>query len=68
MHKLKIAFGFGLFIVGVVGTLLPVIPGVPIMIAGFALMGADHPLVRNLKARQKRWFDRKKPAGRNFEP
>jgi uncharacterized protein YqgC (DUF456 family) len=34
MQKLKIAFGFVLFIVGVIGTLLPVIPGVPIMIAG----------------------------------
>lgn len=59
-QKLKVLCGLFLFVVGVAGLLLPVVPGVPIILAGFALMGADHPLVRNLKQRLKNWTDRNK--------
>jgi uncharacterized protein YqgC (DUF456 family) len=51
LQKLKVILGVALCVVGLAGTLVPIIPGVPILLAGLALMGADHPLVRGLKAR-----------------
>jgi len=51
LQKIKVILGIALCAVGVAGTLVPIIPGVPILLAGLALMGADHPLVRSLKDR-----------------
>lgn len=56
-HKIKIVLGLALCVVGVAGTLVPVIPGVPIMLAGVALIGTDHWLVVNLRNWLKRWRD-----------
>lgn len=53
--KIKVILGIVLCAVGVVGTLVPIVPGVPIVLAGLALMGSDHPLVVKLKERLKRW-------------
>jgi hypothetical protein len=55
LQKLKIAFGIALCVVGIAGTLVPVIPGVPIILTGAALMGADHPLVLRVKQMLKSW-------------
>lgn len=57
--KIKIILGLALCVIGVAGTLVPVIPGVPIVLAGIALLGTDHPLVRSLKERLKRWRGRR---------
>ncbi|HEY7141864.1 MAG TPA: hypothetical protein VIE44_17330 [Methylomirabilota bacterium] len=44
---------------GLLGLVVPVIPGVPLLLAGAALMGKDHPLVRpvvgNLRQLRARW-------------
>ena len=55
LQKIKVILGIALCAVGIAGTLVPIIPGVPIILAGCALMGADHPLVRSLKDRWHRW-------------
>lgn len=55
LQKFKAILGMALCVVGLAGTLVPIIPGVPIVLAGLALMGADHPLVRGLKARLTVW-------------
>lgn len=39
------ACGYTLIAVGLAGVLLPVLPGIPILAAGVALLGAGHPLV-----------------------
>jgi len=54
MQKIKLMLGIALCIAGFAGTLVPIIPGVPMIIAGFALMGGDHPFVRGVKARVRR--------------
>jgi uncharacterized protein YqgC (DUF456 family) len=61
-QKVKVNLGIALCVIGVAATLVPVIPGVPIVLAGVALMGTDHPLVRSLKERLKRWRDSKKSS------
>lgn len=47
--------GLTLIGLGVIGIFLPIIPGAPLFIAGVALAGPDHPLVRGLKERLKQW-------------
>jgi uncharacterized membrane protein YbaN (DUF454 family) len=49
------AAGVGLLVVGVLGCLLPVMPGIPFLVAGAGLLGANHPLIRRSRA----WMERK---------
>jgi uncharacterized membrane protein YbaN (DUF454 family) len=55
---LAVIAGFGLLAVGVLGTLLPIIPGIPFLILGAALIGKDHPLIRPFAERIERWRNR----------
>jgi uncharacterized protein YqgC (DUF456 family) len=41
--------GIALIIVGLVAIPVPVIPGVPLIAAGVALVGADHPMIRSCR-------------------
>jgi hypothetical protein len=43
---------------GAAGTLLPIVPGLPILLAGIALIGSDHPMVRKMKASFQRWREK----------
>ncbi|MGE5306857.1 MAG: hypothetical protein ACM3TN_26420 [Alphaproteobacteria bacterium] len=56
-HKIKIVLGLAFCVVGVAGALVPVIPGMPILLAGVALIGTDHWLVVNLRNWLKRRRD-----------
>lgn len=38
--------GLLLIVVGLLGMLLPVMPGIPFLIAGVAMVGVDHPVLR----------------------
>jgi uncharacterized protein YqgC (DUF456 family) len=58
-QKVKVILGIALCVIGTAGTLVPVIPGMPMIFAGVALMGTDHPLVRKLKERFQKWRDSK---------
>jgi hypothetical protein len=40
---------------GVVGVLVPILPGLPLLLAGLALVGPDHPWARPLAARLRAW-------------
>jgi uncharacterized protein YqgC (DUF456 family) len=44
--KLRTALGLLLLIAGVVAIPVPILPGVPLIIAGATLLGIKHPLVR----------------------
>ena len=46
---LRQAGGWLLIAIGVAGCVLPIIPGVPILAAGVALVGLDHPLIRRCR-------------------
>jgi uncharacterized membrane protein YbaN (DUF454 family) len=52
---LRDAAGIGLLLVGVLGCLLPVMPGIPFLIAGIGLLGSSHPIV----SRGRGWLIRR---------
>jgi hypothetical protein len=49
------AGGIVLIAFGVLGLVLPIVPGIPLLIAGVALLGPKHPLIRPLADRLARW-------------
>jgi hypothetical protein len=52
--------GVLLVAVGLLGLVLPIIPGVPLLMAGVAVLGQDHPLIRPALA----WLRRRREAWR----
>jgi uncharacterized protein YqgC (DUF456 family) len=61
LKYLQIAGAFALIVVGVAGLFLPIIPGVPLLIAGAAILGPRHPIVRPFSVR-RRWWRRRRAA------
>jgi hypothetical protein len=51
----RVVAGVLLVVSGAIGCVLPIIPGIPMLIAGIALLGPHHPLVRPLAQRIERW-------------
>jgi hypothetical protein len=47
--------GMALIAAGLVAVPIPVIPGIPLIVAGAAMLGSDHPLVRACRT----WFRNK---------
>jgi len=56
---LRTSAGIALIVVGGIGVVLPVIPGIPLLAAGLALVAPDHPLVRWGRGWLARGFGRK---------
>ena len=63
-RRVRVAAGLALLGIGAVGTLLPALPGIPLMVAGMAVLGPDHPWSRAITNRLRRWRARfaKAPA------
>jgi uncharacterized membrane protein YbaN (DUF454 family) len=59
-HVFRTGAGIGLLIVGVIGLILPIIPGIPILIAGVAVLGTDHAIVQ----RGRKWLHSEHPLMR----
>ncbi|MEN3331815.1 MAG: hypothetical protein V7641_1180 [Blastocatellia bacterium] len=55
---LRTIAGVMLITIGLIGLVLPIIPGIPLLLAGVAAMGRDHPLLRPVMARLDRWRNR----------
>jgi len=62
LRHLKLVAGFALIIAGLIGMVLPIIPGIPMLIAGAALLGSEHPLIRPFSRRFERWRKRNKDS------
>jgi len=58
--------GLALIAIGVLGLLLPVMPGIPFLVAGLAVLGTEHPV----RARIVRWLRRLRlmPEAREDRP
>jgi hypothetical protein len=63
-RPIRTVSGFALIVLGAIGTLVPVVPDVPMMLAGVALVGTDHPWIRAARTRWGSWRGgRPKTAG-----
>jgi hypothetical protein len=56
--RLRAVGGVLLVAVGLIGLVIPVVPGVPLLLAGATLLGREHPLVRSAFRWLGRWLDR----------
>jgi len=56
------AGGVALVVLGLLGLVLPVIPGVPLLVAGVAVLGPQHPVVRPALG----WFRRIRRSWRRW--
>lgn len=54
-RALRVLFGAALVAVGLVGLVLPIIPGIPLLVAGLAILGVQHPWLRPIYSRLERW-------------
>ena len=54
-HVARVGAGVALIVLGIVGTILPIIPGIPLLLAGVAIIGFEHPLVLPLTSVLRRW-------------
>ena len=61
-RMLRTIAGLVLIVVGIAGLVLPIIPGIPILIAGMALLSADHPLRVVMTRHLRRWGVMKTPS------
>ncbi len=64
---LRITLGIVLVIVGIIGWILPVVPGFPFLIPGLIILGEYFPPVRRLLDWAKKKYDEHK-ARRNPRP
>lgn len=54
-RTIRTVIGLMLIGVGLIDLLVPVIPGIPLLIAGVALVGTNHPWIRPVIARLRAW-------------
>ena len=65
-HIVRTIIGVALLILGVIGTLLPIVPGFVFFAAGIAVLGTDHVIVRRfvpyfqrLRTWSRAWLERR---------
>jgi uncharacterized protein YqgC (DUF456 family) len=66
-RSIRTGAGLVLVVVGIAGLVLPVVPGIPIMIAGLALLGTEHPVRVAITRRLQRWGVMKTPPASSPE-
>jgi hypothetical protein len=55
MTRLREATGFALVMAGLLGVMLPLLPGVSLELAGVAVLGTNHPTIQPRIAHIDRW-------------
>jgi uncharacterized membrane protein YbaN (DUF454 family) len=58
MSRVREISGIALLVAGLIGLALPLMPGVPFLIAAAALLGHDHPVIHSLNRRFQQWRGR----------
>ncbi len=56
------ACGWALMVLGIAGCVLPVIPGIPLLIAGLIILGRDYEWARSALHRVKQWVETRRKA------
>jgi uncharacterized membrane protein YbaN (DUF454 family) len=60
-HLGRLAGGWLLVVVGLAGFVLPVIPGIPLLLAGLVLLAGDYVWAKRLLERVQGWWDQVRP-------
>lgn len=47
--KFRRITGIVLIVVGLILMPVPIVPGIPVVLVGLAMLGSDHPLLRSIK-------------------
>jgi hypothetical protein len=58
-RRVRTAIGLALVGLGAIGLLVPLLPGIPLIVAGAAVVGPDHPVIRWVQTRWSSWRHRK---------
>jgi hypothetical protein len=58
-RRVRTALGLALVGLGAIGLLVPLLPGIPLIVAGAAVVGPDHPVIRWVQTRWSSWRHRK---------
>ena len=64
----RILAGMVLIVLGLLGMVLPVVPGIPLLLAWVALLGSNHPWVRPFMARLRLWRRKRARAAGTRRP
>ncbi|MBI4596706.1 MAG: hypothetical protein HY730_10100 [Candidatus Tectomicrobia bacterium] len=54
-RKFRVIAGFVLIISGLIGFIIPFLPGSALLLAGVALAGSSHPVIQSWIKRMKQW-------------
>lgn len=57
LKRIKVFVGFFLLAVALIGLIVPFMPSTPFFIAGVAMVGTDHPILKPWIARLQIWRD-----------
>jgi uncharacterized membrane protein YbaN (DUF454 family) len=63
MDRIREIVGLGFLSIGLIGFALPVLPGVPFLVAALAVLGPGHPKLRPWLKRVERWVPFGKKRG-----
>ena len=66
-EKLKILSGFGLLLLGIVGIIMPVLPGWIFLIPGLVILSDHFVWAKRLLNRAKVYLDKLKKAGKKID-
>ena len=62
LKRLRTFTGFMLLLAGTAGLVLPFVPGAVLILAGIALVGADHPWLTTIAGKVRDWLERHQPT------
>lgn len=54
--------GIALIVAGLVAMPIPILPGIPLVVAGAAMLGSRHPLIRRVRTWAERFTSRRPGA------
>ena len=56
-HWGRLAGGWLLIVAGLAGVVLPILPGIPLLLAGLGLLACEYVWARRMLERVKRWWE-----------
>ena len=68
MGLLREAFGFALLVAGAIGVVVPIIPGIPLLLAGGLILAPKYASIGAIVGRVRRWAVKAKRTSAAIRP